>query len=237
MNNAEIFLDKYRELERAVRTVFKIDNDDSIYYYLTHESKYRVYKEDLSYCKDIRNLLSHNPKLNGKYAVMPDDATISFIENIISKIKATPRCSEISVNIDQIFRSDYDGNVLDTMLKMRKNAFSNVPIVDKDGIVVGVFNENSIFSYLSDEQIVCVDENLKFKDIQPYLGIHDRENTDFIFVDGKLYVYELLDEIQSAFNRGKKIDMAFITRNGKDNSPLLGIVTLWDIIASYGEQN
>lgn len=30
--------------------------------------------------------------------------------------------------------------------------------------------------------------------------------------------------------------MAFITRNSKGNSPLLGIVTLWDIIAAGGKK-
>ena len=53
----------------------------------------------------------------------------------------------------------------------------------------------------------------------------------FVFVKSDSYVEELEDEIQKAFNKGRRIGIAFVTANGKKDESLQGIITPWDIIS------
>ena len=57
--------------------------------------------------------------------------------------------------------------------------------------LIGTFDENSLFNYIADNEIVDVDDNLKFSDIMVYLSYTDREMEDFIFVKSTMYVEDL----------------------------------------------
>ena len=55
---------------------------------------------------------------------------------------------------------------------------------------------------------------------------------EFLFLRPSAYVEDLEVLIDQAFNVSKRVGMAFLTQDGKKDSPLFGIVTPWDIIAS-----
>ena len=68
MTNSEIFLEKYKQLEETVRSTYNLRNEDSISYYLSRQSKYKRYADDIRYCQDVRNFLSHKKKINNSFA-------------------------------------------------------------------------------------------------------------------------------------------------------------------------
>ncbi len=230
MNNTDLFLDKYKQLESAVRSAYNLDDRDSISYYLSNSEKYRKYKEDIRYCQDVRNLLSHKKKINGSYAVEPSQAMIDFISMLIKKVKNRPRCCDVQVGFRDVFWQSPDGNVKQTIMTMRQHQYTQVPIL-KNGIVTGVFDENSVFNYLAHSEQNSVSDELTFADISCFTSLEEREENQFIFFKNKGYVDELEDEFERAFRHGKRISMAFITANGKADEKLLGIITPWDIIA------
>lgn len=231
MTNADIFIDKYKQLEEVVRSTYHLRDSDSISFYLSGQVKYQRFKDDIKYCQDVRNLLNHKKKLNNSFAVEPNQQMIDFIDNLIERIKKRAKCNDIQIKIDDVFWKSVDGNVKDTMIAMRKNLYTHIPILD-NGIVIGVFDENSIFNYLAEEEIVAIDDGLKFEDIRKYLSLDGREMEDFLFFNANNYVEELENEIEKSFKRGKRIGIAFLTQNGKPNEELQGIITPWDIIAS-----
>ena len=55
---------------------------------------------------------------------------------------------------------------------------------------------------------------------------------EFIFVKASLYVDDLEKKFEEATDKGKRIGMAFITVSGKPDSPLVGIITPWDILGA-----
>ena len=94
----------------------------------------------------------------------------------------------------------------------------------------GVFDENSVFTYIADEEIVAIDESLTFADVQKHLSLEGREMESFVYVKATSYVDELEEKIESAFNMGKRIGLAFVTASGSNKDKLQGIITPWDII-------
>ncbi len=230
MTNSEIFLEKYKQLEETVRSTYNLRNEDSISYYLTGQSKYKRYADDIRYCQDVRNLLSHKKKISDSFAVEPNEKMIQFVDSLINSIKNRPKCSDIQIKFKDVYWRSMSDNIKETMLLMRNKLFTHIPILNEDGLVIGVFDENSVFSYIADEEIVSIDETLKFADIKKYLSITGREMESFVYIKASAYVEELESIIEEAFNKGHRIGLAFVTVNGSPKDKLQGIITPWDII-------
>ncbi|MGN0488178.1 MAG: CBS domain-containing protein [Ruminococcus sp.] len=230
MTNADVFIDKYKQLEEVVRSTYHLRDSDSISFYLSGQVKYQRFRDDIKYCQDVRNLLNHKKKLNNSFAVEPNQQMIDFIDNLIERIKKRAKCNDIQIKICDIFWKSIDGNVKDTMKAMRDNLYTHIPILD-NGVVIGVFDENSVFNYLAEEEIVAIDDDLTFEEIKNYISLEGREMEEFLFFKTNSYVEELENEFEKSLKRGKRIGIAFLTQNGKANEKLQGIITPWDIIS------
>ena len=208
MTQADLFIEKYKQLEKVVRETYGIKHEESISYCLTHQGKFQKYKDDIRYCQDVRNWLQHNRKINSEFAISPNEAVIQFIESLIQRIQNRPRCIDIAIKIDSVYTETLSGSVKNTILKMREHLYTHIPIV-ADNVVIGVFDENSIFNYLATEQIIGIDDPLTFNDIRNYLRLDDREMEDFEFVSCNMYLDELEDKFETSFRKGKRIGMVF----------------------------
>ena len=233
MTNAEIFIDKYKQLEEVVRITYKLKDSDSISYYLSSKSEYKRFQDEIKYCQDVRNLLNHKKKIKDTFAVEPNQQMIDFIDNLIEKIKKRLKCSDIWIPYTTVYWQPMSVNVKDAMLTMKKNMFTHTPILEGKR-VIGVFDENSIFTYLTTEEIIEVDDVLTFEDIKDHISLFDREMETFVFVKATTYVEELEKKIQEEFQKNKRVGMAFVTDNGRKDGVLQGIITPWDIIAHQG---
>lgn len=222
---------KYIQLEKTVRETYNLNKSDSISYYLSRKDKFRKFRHDIHYCQEVRNWLQHNEKINKDFAITPNDVMIDFIDSLIERIKSRSKCPDICIKVNDVYYQNIDGNIQTTIKVMRKNCFTHIPIL-KDNIVVGIFDENSVFNYIADNIIVMIDQKLKFSDIKQYLSIDDRKMESFVFMPYDSYVEELEDLIEMEFKKGKRIGMALLTSDGNKTSPLMGIITPWDIIQS-----
>ncbi len=230
MSNSELFLEKYKELEKAVRSTYNLREQDSISYYLRERSEYKQYAEDIAYCQKVRNFLCHETKLDGDFAIEASDGMIKFIDKLILDIESQPKCSDIQICLCDVYWRFLTDSVKETMAVMRERGFTHVPILDDNGAVIGVFDENSVFTYIADEKIVSIDDGLKFSDIQKHLSIEGREMEEFIFVKADSYVVELERLVENAFLKGRRIELAFVTASGSPKEKLQGIITPFDII-------
>ena len=230
MSNSEIFLEKYKMLEEAVRITYNLRNEDSISHFLSNTNKYKKYVDEIRYCQDVRNLLSHKKKINQNFAVDASDEMILFIDELINKIKKRQKCSDIQIGFKKVCWRSLSDKVKETMSVMREKSYTHIPILNDKKEVIGVFDENSVFMYIADEGIVAIDENLTFSQIEKYLSLEGREMESFIFVKPNFYVDELEDKIEDAFNKGQRIELAFVTANGSKNEKLQGIISPLDLI-------
>ena len=230
MTNAEIFIEKYKQLEEVVRSTYNLKNGDSISYYLSNQNIYQRYSDEIKYCQEVRNLLSHKKKIENEFAVEPSQQMIDFIDNLIRKIKKRTKCYEIQITKNNVCWKSMNDSVQETIKEMSDKLYTHIPILE-DGKVVGVFDENSVFNYLSKQEIIMIEENTTFNDIKDYIGLHDREMEGFIFFSSQSYLEELEMEFEKAYRKGKRIGIAFMTPNGKSYEKLQGIITPWDMIA------
>lgn len=225
------YINKYIQLEKTVRKTYNLRKRDSISYFLSHKENFKELHYDIQYCQDVRNWLQHNKKINKDFAITPNDVMIDFIDSLIERIKSRSKCPDICIKVNDVYYQNIDGNIQTTIKAMRENCFTHIPIL-KDNIVVGIFDENSVFNYIADNKIVMIDSKLKFSDIKQYLSIDDREMESFVFMPYDSYVEKLEDLIEMEFKKGKRIGMALLTSDGNKASPLMGIITPWDIIQS-----
>lgn len=231
MSNADIFIDKYKQLEEAVRITYNLDYHDSISYYLSNHEKYKKYKDEIIYCKEVRNLLSHKKKISGNFSVEPTKEMIEFLDSLINKIKNRKKCLEIQTPLKNLFYQSLNGKVKDTIKIMNERHFSNVPILEK-GFLIGILNQNAILDYIASEENSFIDDKLTFNDIKEYISLDNKENNDYLFYSVHKYAEQLEEEFENLKRNGKKIKIVFLTENGKREEKLKGIITPWDIISN-----
>ena len=229
MDNSELFIEKYKELESVVRKTYNLRESDSISYFLKNQDKFNRYYDDISFCQEVRNFMQHKKKIDGRFAIEPNAAMLSFIDQLISRVASRPQCKDICIKFKDIEWRAPSDSVKSAIKIMRQKVYTHIPIIDH-GVLIGVFDENSLFNYVAENEIVDVDDKLCFQDILPYLSITDREMEEFLFVKPTMYVEDLEKEIEKNFYKNKRVGIAFITVNGRENEPIQGMITPWDII-------
>ena len=217
LNNAELYIEKYKELEVAVRERFSLQEWDSVSYYLSKREEFRFYRDEIKYCQEVRNLLQHRQTIGGEYPVEPSKEMLGFLENTINAVLNRKTCAEIMVPLKTAVCCRISEKVLDRIDEIGLSTHSHVPVLNGKN-VVGVFTPTSFLNYMVD----CrqkPDPNITFGKLEKY--IH--------FVD------ELKDMFEDFYSSGKRLCMAFVTENGKGDGDLLGIISPWDILGKDTE--
>ncbi len=230
MDNSQLFIEKYKKLESVVRRAYRLPKENSIPNFLKNQNPFSKYYNDISYCQEVRNFMQHREKVDQRFAIEPNEAMLTFIDQLIEKVENRPKCRDICVKFRDIERRTLSDSVKETIKVMRRKVYTHIPIFE-DGVLIGVFDENSLFNYVAEKEIVDVDDRLTFADIREYLSIQGREMEEFLFVRASMYVEDLEKEIQRYFNKNKRVGIAFLTVNGREHEPIQGMVTPWDIIA------
>lgn len=230
MTNADRFIDKYKQLEEAVRFTYGLREEDSVTHYLLNKDKFSNYRDEFQYCKEVRNLLSHKKKIGGSFAVEPSEEMIEFLDKLIAKVKNRPRCCDIHIKSCKVYHQPLDARVHDTLVTMYRNSYRCVPILDTNGAVAGIFDIDCVLSYIAEKGIEAIDSELCFSDITEYISLERKKPEKIMFVRDDSFADELEERMENALKKGVRTELAIVTANGKRNERLLGIITPWEII-------
>lgn len=228
-NTTDQFLDKYKQLENAVRQAYGLDQNDSISHFLRSRREFSKYAERLQYCTEVRNLLQHKQKIDGSFAVQPTPQMLDFIDDLVAAVKDRPKVLDIATRADRIYYRQMSDLVKEAMHVMIEKRYTHVPIYG-GGKVIGVFDENALFNYIASEGVIDID-GLRFQDMQPYLQLEGRDGFVFTFNARDLYVEELESIFEDHFRKGDRVGVAFITEHGDESESVLGMVTAYDILS------
>lgn len=226
----ELFLDKYKQLESEIQHQYKgkgKDKDTEIVF-IENKPEFRIYRDGLKWCREIRNLLTHNPKVKNAFPIEPSQEMIDLLDELILKVRSRKTCRQVGTPFSKMYCRTIVDSVVETIEEMRRNAFTYIPIMDGKK-VIGIFDENSLFCYVADNGIVDL-ENLTFEDIKEYIGLDGREMEVFTFHDKGTYIDELQEEFHRQFEDNKRVGVAFITENGKRGEAVTHMLTAWDVI-------
>ena len=209
------FLRKYTELENY----FKKNNEQ-----LKDKKEWDTYRQ-------LRNIYTHQPDYrNGKMLVITQKFYDKFKNEVNEIIK--PLCSEnIMIPNEKIYKVDKDeyiNNVIQTMIQ--KN-YTCVPIVTKNGYLEGVFTANSLMLYFNRHQKeICEEvEKIKVENFMDYCQLTADSNVMYKFVKRRTEIRDIEKILQQGFNKNQRIEVIFITENGRSNEKILGLLTQWDL--------
>ena len=224
----EQFLNDYKMLEELAIAKYGFPNDGTAVSKLEHLPTFRNIKLEISYCREVRNLLQHKPKIQESYAVEPSEQMIDFLQKTISKVMNPPKARDIAIPKSKILYKAMSDTVRPTMIEMLQKAYTHIPILE-NGFVVGVFSENTLLSYITNEQIVGVEETTRFFDLVEYLPIGKHTSESFRFVPQDMPIADVSLLFEKALANQDRIGLVFTTQSGKEKEKITGIITAWDI--------
>lgn len=227
-DRVEIFLDKYKQLENITKLEYNLDERDSAIYFLMQRKAFYNIKNELDLCRETRNLLSHNPRINSKYAVEPSIEMVELLDRLIEKIKNPLRAKDIMVKKEDLKWRESDDFVRETMILMNKELYNHIPIMENN-VLIGVFSPNTVFSMLVNKGFNGIDEKLKFKDIERFIDYRADRTQSYRFISQDMLVSDIGEIFSKASDKNDRIGMIFVTQNGKESEKILGIITAWDV--------
>lgn len=228
MNNVDLFKDKYLQLEKIVKDKYHISKDESPICYLLKLKPFMFYKNGLNAAREIRNLLSHEYLKDGEdYYLDINSNLLKLLEDVHTAILHPVTCYQLAIK--DVYTATLDDYVLPRMHIMKKNVYTHIPIIEQKK-VIGAFSENTLFAFMLQAEIIEINEKTKFIELNDYLILDNHINEKFVFIKRNEPVTTAEEIFIKAFENNERLNMIFVTQNGKQDEALLGIITPWDIL-------
>ena len=231
--SAQEFLDLYKQMEALLDEKYgeSAGRRGSAVVRFINEPAGREYREELDLCREVRNLLTHNPDMDGCPVVEPAPALLRTLREAIRRLKAPQSALHYATPVEKLMIASPEQNVLPVMQAMEKRGFSHIPIVAVNQML-GVFSVSTVFS----AQLTYPDRILditqaRISDFKEWTPIEKHTCERFMFM-GPQHSYW---EAQEAFEKSsrpseKRLAAIFITKTGDARGRLLGMLTPWDVI-------
>lgn len=227
----EKFLQLYKELEFEGRRIYfpNSKENESIIGRLFTVPQLKKFKEDLDYCRVVRNFLTHNPKVGGVYPIIPSVEMIKLLEKCLNIITNPPCAMDIAIPAERIYTARLDSKLSEIVSVMHSFTYTHIPIMDNNKFI-GVFSENTVFTYMCSENSIAIDENTEIKQFAKYIPLDEHSNEFFAFLPSDAYLYEVQELFKYIPARKKLLTVIFITKTGKREENIIGMITPWDLL-------
>ncbi len=226
-SRCEEFLNLYRDLEEYLASRAGGSRTGLVQDFANNEG-YR-YREELDVFRETRNLLSHHGKIDGEYIVEPSEPAVEKMREILEYAKNPPVAMQAARPANELFKADFEDSVAKVSEIMEKRGFSHVPVLDGRGILVGVFSVGTLFTFLRSYPDKDV-RSLKIGDLKDVIRPERHSTEQFAFVDRNATCHKIKEIFNHEGPSIRRVAAVFVTQNGKQNTPLLGMITPWDII-------
>lgn len=224
-NKAGQFLERYREIEEWVLNNLNISEMKE----LEQMPQYKGIRSNLAFCRMLRNLLSHYDwSKAGNDLVIVTDQAVRQVNNLYYSLNPVS-LMRVAIRAGQIFAPSPEDSVLAAVEVMQRNDYSYIPIVDNHRIV-GIFSTKTLMQLVANNNTVSFSEALKFRDIADIIRLKEESEAHYGFIDSNMNMEDVNEKFQRSKSRKKRLDVLFITDNGKSDGILQGMVTPVEII-------
>ena len=234
VNNNEVFVKKYNELDSLIDEKFNRDSDESSIYFLINKyrrsrnEKERIYSSKLDSIRKIRNLMVHESGIIDTLFCVSDDV-IGFLNELIEYIKHPLRAKDVMTQLKKIIFGKLDDSVSHLIKNIVEDGVSNIPILNHNNVVIGVFNSDVLLSILINER--TINESTKVTEIKEFIDLENQLNLRFVFVTEEIEIDTLNDYFALSKEQYKKrLPIVFVSKDGKSSSELVGIISPIDLI-------
>ena len=220
------------ELERKYAGRKRTVNSVVMQYLADREST--PVKEKLDLCREVRNILSHNADEGGDAVVEPSQSLLDDLQEIITYVKRPPLAIHFMTPRDQMLTADLGQRVYEVMRAMERRGFSHIPVIGKSGLT-GVFSVGTVFSYcMHDMGEVGIGHNARIRDFLRWLPLDSHEMECYGYVDEGATYADVKWEFERIKRNEKRLAVLFMTKTGKVDEPLMGMITPWDVLGERG---
>ena len=218
-------MERYREIEEWVLNNLNITEMKD----LEQLPKYKSIRSNLAFCRMLRNLLSHYDwSKAGNDMIIVTDQAIRQVNNLYYSLNPVT-LMRVAIRAGQIFAPSPEDSVLAAVKVMQRNDYSYIPVVENHRIV-GVFSTKTIMRLVAENNGVNISETLKFKEIADLIQLKDESNAHYGFINPNRTVEDISLKFQRSKTRRMRLDMLFITDNGRSDGLLQGMVTPVDLL-------
>ncbi|HOX30073.1 MAG TPA: hypothetical protein P5080_01310 [Candidatus Paceibacterota bacterium] len=229
----EEFLTIYNELDSFMRKQLRCRDASHIFLLDRMAEKnyiFRNFREELKEYARLRNAIVHNPFMRiAEPIAEPHFEIVRRYQTLKDKILNPPRAMSIAVGVGDIYATALDANALETMKVMNEKIYSFVPVLNIRKRIVGVFSENVIFSYLTENEACIIDKSTKISEFWKYVPIEKHSSEYFEFVPKNTLVAGIKEKFEIGLTQRKRLGVVYITDNGRSDGLLLGMITAWDM--------
>jgi len=225
--NAEKFLDYFNHIEKHLKSKYNngyyMPFSDLVRKASAKEGVIKRYREDLFVYSDLRNVMVHNSRINGKIIAQPLNDVIEKIELIWDQVQHPKKVSKFKRKVHYCFTDD---KLLKALQFMHEHKISQIPIIERSEIV-DVLNANHIADWLAAKETVSPSETT----IGDVLGNASRNN-NFEIISGNMSVFDAAEIFKNSYMKHPVnwyYDALIITPTGKSSEQIMGIIVLKDI--------
>lgn len=225
------FENLYSILEDSIGRSYGDVMDESPVYWFESNLLEGEDRSRLKQIRELRNLYSHNPDFTPtSHVAIPTRETIVFLEELIDRVENYQRAEDVMVLYDQVEKRGAFDPVLETVRVMEEKNFAFIPILRTDRRVEGIFSEHTVFRILARNGVAAFSHTLNFSQLGSLIALDNPEvSCRLRFVDRFESVYSLC-RLASENSRTGRIDLFLVTENSREDGPLMGIITPWDLI-------
>ncbi len=228
-DNAEIFLGTFNEVERFLKNTYNQGKHGSFRFLINKASKFhpviKKFKNDLITYGDLRNAIMHNFNKDGEAIAIPKDKVVNHFNQIWEQIKNPEK---VKVFFKKVHCCDINNSLQDALSLIREYKILQIPIIQNNHII-DVLNSLQIVEWMARLNQIKPSETI-IKDIISYS--QNRQN--YAIIPANYSVFQAAEMYKDSYKKhpvNRYFDAILITKDGKQNQALLGIIVLKDIAA------
>lgn len=234
-DNATKFLNLYNKLDDVLSHKYnRFDNNYSFIAKYSNElmlsSNYKIYERGriLNEIRQIRNAYVHDFDMNKDNLLNISEKTINFLQNEINNLTNPKNALNICTPFNKLLFAKLGDSVIDILSIMLEKGFLQFPIIDQYSHLLGVISPNSIMQYIAygDKDVT----SLKVNDLYEYYPLDKHVSEYYMFVKEKESVQIVSSLFDKMYEKGKRLVMIFVTKDGRNDQPILGVITPYDIL-------
>ena len=228
ISNALRFINAYNQIEQALKTQNNLKGSlsytETIRVSARNNSIVRKYEDDLIDYGRLRNSIVHSSNDNHVIAE-PHDNVVEEYEKIM-RIICTPPLAMNTVCVKEVQCVDSKTTLKEVLVLMYKTHFSNFPVYNEKGMLVGVANSGKLAYYLGQKLYNKEDLEEVFSTPIGNIVQISAQDSYYAIIDNKV----TLDKVLNLFAENRKLLVIIITPNGNLLEYPEGIITVADIL-------
>ena len=175
-----------------------------------------------------RNVQQHSQ--GGIEIVVRDYAVLDDLRHLINKLTKETLVSTKMIKRKDIVFAGWNDAVTPYAKLMLNKKYSHIPILGERDVLEGVFSADTLLYATVRDQLTLLDGATKFDAFRELAAFQDGHTTteSVLFFHPDTTLASAHKRYQNQIRQGERISLAFITPNGTESEPILGLITIWD---------